>query len=277
MAEAPAEQELREREFFARVRLRNGVFKTTWARRFDDLNDRVLRLLPVERPLELMDVAVSSGISTLEWVESLREAGIAHRMVAGDAAVRASLISIGPIEALVDGEGHPLHFDVLGRGIPTGGEQPIYRLITGALQAGFGAALRLVPSLRRTVGEGGVLAGRFARCTPIELISPRLRAVPEIEVVEDDVLSDRDSSLARRFHVVRAANILNRGYFDDVTLGRAVENLRGRLREGGLFIVCRTVAATNHATIFRSHGGRLAIADRLGEGSEIESLVLRTD
>src|ERR1700680_1755123 len=72
-----AVQEERERIFFGSIRLKNSTYKYTFSHRFDDLNRLVNGLLP-QRPLRIMDVAVSSGISTLEWMDSLDQLGIEH-------------------------------------------------------------------------------------------------------------------------------------------------------------------------------------------------------
>src|SRR5581483_965503 len=50
----------REDLFFHSIELRNGTRKTTRHHRLDDLNALVQPLLPPQRPLEIMDVAVSS-------------------------------------------------------------------------------------------------------------------------------------------------------------------------------------------------------------------------
>ena len=82
-------------------------------RRLDDLNELVLKLLPQHRPLEIMDVAVSSGVSTAEWLIDLERAGIECHMLAGDAVVDAFLISVGPrLRALVDRTGHLMQLDI---------------------------------------------------------------------------------------------------------------------------------------------------------------------
>ncbi|HEV7715516.1 MAG TPA: hypothetical protein VGO53_07965, partial [Steroidobacteraceae bacterium] len=65
-----------ENIFFRSVGLPNGTWKTTAYRRLDDLNALVQPLLPTARPLDIMDVAVSSGVGTVEWIESLEQAGI---------------------------------------------------------------------------------------------------------------------------------------------------------------------------------------------------------
>src|SRR5262245_36978011 len=75
-------QEALEREFFSSIKLKNGTYKYTYSNRLDDLNEIVEALLPSARPLQIMDVAISSGISTLEWMESLERADIDHHMTA---------------------------------------------------------------------------------------------------------------------------------------------------------------------------------------------------
>jgi hypothetical protein len=113
------EVEILERYFFANIRLKNGTFKRTYSHRLDDLNDLVLRFIPADRPLKVMDVAVSSGISTLEWMNHLHQAGIEHHMTAGDVALRAAIVSIGKnLRVLIDSTGYPLQFDIRGKAIP---------------------------------------------------------------------------------------------------------------------------------------------------------------
>ena len=114
----PTTLEAMERAFFRNVRLPNGTLKSTWHHRFDDLNALVMRHLPTKRPLDVMDVAVSSGVSTLEWLESMQDAGIECRMTAGDAVVDAYLVSVGEkLRVLVTRRGQPLQYDVAGTGV----------------------------------------------------------------------------------------------------------------------------------------------------------------
>jgi hypothetical protein len=272
-----SEQESLEREFFSSLRLRNGTYKFTYARRLDDVNELLLPLLPAARPLEVMDVAVSSGISTLEWVQRLEGAGVAHRMVAGDLTVNAFLVSRGRhLHALVDDTGYPLQYEIFARALPapTGRRlrvryfAPLW-LIERTLAARF-ARLR-AECLQSPAGQ--VAAAGGVTCRRITLVSPRLRPTDNLEVVEDDVLG---GWRGRRFHVLRAANILNRAYFAPELLTRALANLRARLLPGGLLVVCRTnEAGANHATVFRLQADRtLAVVARLGDGSEIEDLAL---
>jgi hypothetical protein len=107
------EREAQEDAFFMSLCLPNGTHKTTCRQRLTDLDELVERLLPRHRPLEIMDVAVSSGVSTVEWLRSLERARIACHLVAGDAVMDACLISLGRwLKALVDRNGRLLQLDI---------------------------------------------------------------------------------------------------------------------------------------------------------------------
>jgi hypothetical protein len=226
-----------------------------------------------------MDVAVSSGVSTGEWARDLAAAGIVHQMTAGDLLVHAWLISINTrLHVLVDKTGYPLQLDINGRAIRT----PLRKrdwlrhgaaiLLTKLVLSRAAPAMSSIPF---DALKNPPLSGFGVTYRPLKLVSHSLRELTQIEVVEDDILNDRD--YAGTFHVLRAANILNRVYFDDATLRAMLGNLRSRLMPGGLLIVCRTMDqdSVNHATIFRLRDdGRFAAVGQLNAGSEIEELVL---
>jgi hypothetical protein len=259
-----------ERLFFDSIALRNGTFKTTWHRRLEDLNALVQRLLPPQRPLEIMDVAVSSGVSTAEWLLSLERAGIDCHMLAGDAVVDAFLISVGRLRALTDRTGHLMQLDIAGRAVrmpPPRRRDRIRYLPLTVLMKTAARLFDLSESARQS---------RFGvTCQPLALTSVSLAQMPKLRAVEDDILLN--TSYPQRFHVLRAANILNLAYFDVPTLERMVRNLRARLLQGGLFVVCRTnEAGVNNASVFTlRNDGRFAATARLNAGSEIADLVLR--
>jgi len=262
-----------EKRFFQSVGLPNGTWKTTAHRRLDDLNALVEKYLPRNRSIDVMDVAVSSGVSTLEWLESMERAGISCRMTAGDAAADAYLVTIASgLRVLVDRRGYPLQYEVRGHAI----RLPIRKrdmLLYGLPVMYMRRVLEKVvaPALKATnrtqEGSQGGVSWR-----PLKLVSPLLRN--RIEVVEDDILVNR--AYRECFDVVRAANILNRGYFDEGTLMAMLLNLRNRLRTGGLLVVCRTNEKNvNHGSILAlGEDGRLSQVARLNEGSEVEDIAL---
>ncbi len=292
---SPEERQRLETPFFMALRLpANGTYKTTYHRRFDDLNGLVLSHLPPKRPLQIMDVAVSSGISTAEWTTQLREAGVAHHMVAGDLVVRAFLIEVSRFfRVLVDRDARLLQVDVNGSGIfvpalvhvrtHPGRLWALFRDLP-MLVAGFAIAAAAGSAIRSSSSRPGKTLGMQYR--PLDLVSSALSSLPDVQIVEDDILAGTPTETV---DVLRAANILNQTYFDQRTLEKMVKNLRRRLRPGGLMIVCRTdyygrfddsrtdYGGTNNASLFRLNtDGKFEVQARLNAGSEIENLVLRT-
>lgn len=258
-----------EPAFFRAIRLSNGTFKTTNAARLCDLNELVEQHLPVRRPLNIKDVAVSSGVSTAEWSEQLRASGIEHRMTATDLTISALLVSItDQLRILFDSRGAILQIDMAG--------YPVYP--------------RLSPRLDRSLaGLPSRLAGQFAGrqlavcvqtragATPsvvrrLELVTPRLRELG-IEVKEEDL--SHPCASRERWDVIRAANILNRAYFASEDLLRMLRGLVVSLEVGGILIVCRTeLDGGNHGSVWRLQPDRsLEPLGRIGRGSEIEDIV----
>jgi Glycosyltransferase len=258
-----------EQNFFNNIRLSNGVFKTTSSRRLDDINECALPFLSKVRPLRMMDVAVSSGISTLEWSQVLRDAGIAHEMMAGDAVLDAVLYRVGRwFSVLMDGRGEPLQFDIFHLALPnTPGARSLHLLY----RACRWLWLKAEPLVKWWTRPGGA----FLKRQRLALVSPRV-CTSSIQLVQDDLYLDNPSRFAGCFHAVRAANILNRDYFPEAILMKMAGNLRKRLVDNGLLIVCRTIGdGSNHGSIFRcSAGGSIVLLRRIGEGSEVESLIL---
>jgi hypothetical protein len=263
-----------ERSFFRHVGLPNGTWKTTSQRRLDDLNALVLEHLPRGERLEIMDVAVSSGVSTVEWLEALEQAGCDVEMTAGDAFVNAYLLALfgGRLRWLVDRRGRSLQYEVNGRVLIVPLRKRLVPRYVWAVALMRGFTWLLAPRLREAARPG---ARWGVEWHPLQLVSPSLRNRKHLVVFEDDILVDRGYD--RRFHVLRAANILNRGYFDEPVLRAMLSNLRERLRDGGLLVVCRTETrgGINNGTVFKlDEARRLRVVARLNAGSEIEALAL---
>lgn len=238
---AAAPTQAMEHEFFGALRLANGTFKTTYAQRLDDLNVQILRHLPGRETIRAKDVAASTGVSTMEWYDSLAAAGIDCKMTASDLHWRARLLACPGLTVLTDVAGNVLQVDVAGRVL--NGEiapKPLLRLF------------RALPSREVT------------------LASPRLTSYP-IEIVEEDLFR----SAPGRWDVIRAANILNRSYFPEQQLRAGVASLVGTLAPRGILAVCRTKSdGSNHGSVFRLADDRLELLDDLGDGSEVKDLAL---
>jgi hypothetical protein len=265
-----AEQVDVETRFFRHLRLPNGTYKTTYADRLPDVDAAVCDLLAAERrpgdaPVRLLDVGVSSGMTTRELLEAMEARGIARQAVAVDISVNAYLHrAFGVVDLLADPQGRVLQIalPIAAKGRP---HDPQGSAARALLQRAFDAAES------RIGGPDGARGGR-----PVQLISPRLLQRGDVTVVEHD-LTRHHAAWDGAFDVVRAANIINLDYFDEPTLARMLGFLRGYARPGGLLVVVRTHddTRTNHGTIFRvAAGGELEPVRRIGQGSEVERLAL---
>ena len=277
------EQHELERQFFARVALTNGTFKTTYPNRLDDINEafypHLLRL--ADRPIRIMDVGASSGISTVEWYAYLSRSGIDCDITGSDVMVYASLLTFrftSTVAALVDSKGNVVHFDLFGTGYP---RQPSRKLLRPntlrTLAAKFlcrvammiDANLPLVKS-GRTTPERGVLL----KYQTIALLSRCFANNNRLRMIEDDLCAENQAALCQAFDVIRAANVLNLIYFSLDLIGRMLDTLKQRLKEGGLLIIARThPSGENNASIFQLSNSQFVLIDRFGKGSEIEHVV----
>jgi len=262
-----------ERVFFGAIQLSNGTYKTTVSHRLDDLNELVADRLPRGRRLQVMDVAVSSGIATAEWSEHLHLKGINHDLVAGDLAVSAVLLTLGRhVGVLWQEGGHALVVQVGGlclyldrppliTSVPKFALARIYRLLV--------AHMELAPYEARPVPWR-------ARLRAVGLVSRQLASSSAVRIVTDDI--GRADRFQDQADVCRAANVMNRAYFADDVIETMARNLLDRVAPGGLLAVCRTCDDGGHhvnrATLVRRVEGSLEVVARLNGGSEVEDLVL---
>jgi hypothetical protein len=270
-------QEL-ERRLFDCLRLRNGVYKTTYAHRLDDLNAWVAGFLPATPSLQALDVAISSGTSTLEWVEALEQTKIDYHMTANDLTIKGFLVSFGDrLHAVLDHSRWPLLYEIDGRWFSN---PPRKRhLLRYPLALAFIKCVLYCWEHADHRSEEGKIQrtlGMPTRVRPISLVTPRLSTHPKVTVKEGNILTE--SWLEGDFHVIRAANILNQTYFSNEELSQILNNLRRHLSADGILVVCRTdtdSVGRNRATIFRlTRDRRFELVSRMNGGSEIESLVM---
>lgn len=272
-----------EQRFFSRLRLSNGVYKTTYVNRFADLNALLIQHLQGPRlPLDVLDVAVSSGVSTAELSETLDEHGLTHRIFAGDKFVSVEYLECGRgVGVLREPGGYVIQYDAAGRGFTRNAKYPQVKFFVSWILFNV---LDPIASLyfQRVLDDGryGLPSCVGEVCAPrlhrLDLVSRHARRKEHIEIHTHDVMEPPAEELRGRFALVRAANILNRDYFSVSQLHCAVSNLRECLTPGGILAICRTHNdASNHADVFRlGDAGGLELVGSLGTGSEIRDIVL---
>lgn len=255
--------------FFGRLKTGNATFKRTAPGRLRMIDEALVAQLDragagIDR---VLDLGISSGVTTVELAEALGRSGRSVSVTGTDRALEAFLVDL-PLgcRALVEPNGHVLQYEVLGRAI-----RPWTRRLD--YLTGMALARRLVnhmlgPRARARAAQRAIAAS-------VALVSPRLSRSVGVELVEDDVTRSNPHFVGG-FDLVRAANILNRHYFDADALERAVGNVKSYLRgPGAWLLVVRTHGDSDHqGTLFRmneAHG--LDVIERWGEGSEVEALV----
>lgn len=260
-----------ERRFFAGLRLRNGTFKTTHHNRLDDANALLVPAAAAlaRRPLRVIDVGCSSGVSTVELHRALAAAGVASEVTGTDLMTEASYVRRPDGWAvLLDDEGQPIQVErgrwaVSWQWPPRRIElaaRPLKlarsRLLMAAELDGFRAALRS--------GRDGFTVTR------VPLTSSLVAAEPGVTVTTEDLSAP---TLPGPFDVVRAANILNPGYFGEERLRAMIRTTLGRLADPGLLLITQTTAGRNHATLFRREGGAVRVVGELNGGNAAARLV----
>ncbi len=269
---APALSVAAERRAFSRLRLADGIFKTTVARRLGDVDTETIRLLsPAATRIEVIDVGASSGTTSLELVEALEAAGFRSALTLTDLSLTARQVQVHRgYRVLVDGRGQLLQHQFLG--VPI---RPWRRRLDLVTQFWIVIGLANAWYRRQAAREQIALTG----ARRILLVAPRAAAHPAITCEEGDVFATLPSTHAQRFDIVRAANLLLPDVFSADRISLAITQLKARMRgPGALLVLARSPApgrpGANRATIYRMDGeGALLVAARIGGGSEIEALV----
>lgn len=275
------EQHSLERAFFGHIRLPNGTTKTTYAQRLEDFSALCnAELRPRAQAFRLLDVGVSSGITTLEWMRSMESQKIKYQLDAIDICLDAKLVSVASFfHILLDSQARPLQFEVLGwvtsadyghdarsrlkRAAIIPALRGMYRTLTAPI------ATHLRTHNRRDTREIGPY-----RIRSLKLVTRALGERKDLRLFEMDA---RDvDELQDKYDLIRAANVLNKAYFPTPVLRTIVYKLLGQLNPGGRLAVVRTSSrGTNNGSIYASDdSGMIVKIGQLGEGAEIDDLVL---
>jgi len=264
-----------EEDFFTSLMTRNKTYKTTFHDRFSDINPYLLEYLLHHAPPapKALDVGVSSGISTLELYDDLRQGGLEVEILGTDILVDAFLVRVFPkCHALVEPSGFPLRFDL-----------PLVTMKPWVTRHDYYNGLFILRKFINTLFTHR--AYRIlrnpgdARISEVKLVAPRALAKAGITVCTDDI-SRYNSGFEARFDFVRAANVLNKGYFSPTVLSTMIANIGRYLRKphGSLFVVRTHENRVNHGTLFRRGDDQhFEVVNRFGSGSEIEDVVLRVE
>ena len=276
--EHPAnERDKIQERMLCRFSNKNGTFRYTHARRFDDFDRLAVKVIrytfPPDKNIRVHDVAASDGRTSCDLYDSLD--GVYGERLYFEASDYAPFLYIvrkkGAASRLI-----------------TDHQDNILQIITppfvfNVVHSENKAFYPLNYLIRHLVTRF------YAR--------PMLRACkshrPGIERVRLELLCwecrehiarktnfrferfDIFSRPTHRFDVIRAMNVLNRSYFCDEDLKRVIENFIQSLNEGGLFITGSNVEAGTvvNGGIYKKNAGRLERLEVSGEGSQVDGLI----
>jgi SAM-dependent methyltransferase len=258
---------------------RSGALKWTQSRRFADFDTQIVDLIRARlgggRAIEVLDVGVSDGRTSVELFQQLRSNGVAiGRYVASDYAPDVQILTdrAGGVSVVVDPRnGTPLQvirppfvFNLANSESPY--LFPINRLLLRWLLA------TSVPGLLRRATQGDPSVERRTELLVHPDCLELMRREPSFTFEHLDIVQP----VRGTYDVLRAMNVLNRSYFPADVLGRIFEHLHRTIRPDGLLVVGantergRQVNGTVYAR--RVDGFEALITS--GEGSEAGAFVV---
>lgn len=258
--------------FFSALKFSSGIFKRTYNGRFAKLDREIVSILRNEGTglREVLDVGASSGITTLEFATALKALGNDIKTTGTDVVLDAFIVDGLPgCRALVDHEGFVLQHDIFGVAVRPWRRRLDY--LTGMVL--------LRPLINKVLAPralSAMMAGTNVR--PVELVSRRLEADEDVDVICDDLRENRDD-FRRRFDFIRVGNVLNIDYFDPPDRKIIAANISSYLDPvGSWLLVLRSDAQGRHnGTLFRySEAEGFRVHKRFGKGSEVEDLILES-
>jgi hypothetical protein len=276
-SDRPDRDELLERILF-RFPTRNASLKRTQSARFEAFDaaflERFRAALEPGRRYAVHDAGVSDGRTAVDFFRALAAIpGLELAFVASDYAPEVTAVEdarsrlalvLDPVSGeLLQIVWPPFVFNVQK------GESPLFYPLNHVLRRWLQAGR--VPALiaRWRAGDPDV------RSSTIRLLHPSVSA---LEAADPRFRFERHDLLApepRRYDVVRAMNVLNRSYFSEADLARAVAHIADALPPGGWFVVGANQdrgSTVNGAVYRRTPGGFERVLVH-GAGSELDAIV----
>jgi hypothetical protein len=254
------------RNFFDGLQLRNGVYKATRRNRLDDgfplLIDAARSL---GKHIHILDLGCSSGISTIEMHRALKKAGFDCTTTGSDILMKATYVRHKNGDAILfDDAAMPIQVET--RGWATTWSIRRRDLFFHPFKF---AGTRFLLNLRINTFRAALTSPvKNYHIQSISLLTNEAQATPETSFFQEDAMSP---TLSQTFEIVRAANFLNVGYFNETQIKTILDGIRKRLINGGFLFVLRTHEETgiNHGTLFKFEAGIFKQHRVLHEGSEI--------
>ncbi len=289
----PAEAAVFER-LMPLVRLSNGVYRTTFRRRFRNLdpvvNGVLAKRFSSSDTVVIQDWAASACLTSAEWAESLFPLFPRMQFEASDLIL--FLIAARDKQSgevfVAEQDGRPVQYVRPPFVIRMDPAEPWLLFVNriGYLWARsrWRKARRLWPLpnawLEHPHCEDSLEREGY-QVRKLSLIHPSALALARTDArfsISRHSIFERATAPC---HVIRSMNILNRAYFSEQQLAQAARSVIQSLHSGGIWIVGRTTSEdppVHDVTIFgKKTSGGLEAIEHIGSGSEIDSIALMAD
>jgi len=244
----------------AQLRTSNGSWRTTHRGRLKTFDETLVKLLPNrERPYLVVDVGVSSGITTLDLIDALEKAGHALKVVALDRVTGCSFVKLFPgAYALAEDSGHFLGALVFG--VPV-------RETTSGSRLDYLTGKALIKKLVAASFHWRVQRQKDRK--PVPLIVSELARRSNVEIKKLDILTQ---PLPEGVDVVRLANVVQRTYFSERDIARIAASVLHSCSAGAIIVLAHdSPNGELQGSFLRIADGSCAVVARIGRGSEVEN------
>jgi hypothetical protein len=246
-------------KFLSDIKLRNAVFKTTTPSRFKDMEGILVKYFRPGRRYCIHDIAVSNGISSVELHDLLKKNNIDFELNISDKFSRGYFRGRF-LQTVYDATMTPLNYYFCGIYLRHGDAG---NLLCRKLHAFM--CRHEKSAVKKPVKE-------FSFYHPETLM---LLLKQGLRVLEYDIF---ETGITEKFDFVRAMNILNRVYFPDDAIVKALRLIKNSVKNEGVFLVGRSGPdGVNRAGFFKKCDNKFIVMEDYNTGSEIKDLVLNID
>jgi len=248
--------------------MKNGTHRTTAPGRLAAVDEKFFSLFgaePQTAPLRVLDIGVSFGSTTADWLAGFSSRKIAVELVAMDMCFHVEVAEIFPgVRVLLEPKtDHPIQLDIAGNGMRTSHRRLDF--LTGSFVW-----------RRPLVAAAKFAAARQTHRDNVMFVEKRLQSATNVTLVEGDFLNGPLPGATGSFDVIRAANIMQPAYFSDEQMKKIANRIWSLCKgEGSRVIICQNHADRIDATFLRMRAGRsFDVEGRFASGSAAEKYLL---
>jgi hypothetical protein len=238
---------------YTQIITRNHATKQTVAGRFRDLDEATISFMHKESLNVIHDIAVSNGVTSLELFRTLHSRGLPVSFHISDKYARYGTTG-RTLVRIVDADGALVEMYACGI------------LAKSDLSQKFWLSRLLYSLLADTSGNHKLKWFLLFDPEVMENIEKGL-----IHFIDYDVFETCETSL---FTFVRCMNLLNLTYFSSDKIERALRNIVGSLKEGGILQIGRTTPeGHNMVGFYINTGNGLKLVREVGGGTEVRDVI----